>query len=86
MRTTEDLHLFDFVELRLKSKDGFSKAYEVALSSGLAAYLQKFIVINQETGHANFIVDNWYMNVLHKIRSSCYLLNVQLKIVTTGSS
>ena len=34
MKTMEDLHLIDF-----------SKAYEVALSSGLAAYLQKFILI-----------------------------------------
>ena len=45
MRTMEDLYLTDFVELQLKSKDGFSKAYKVALSSGLAAYSQKFIVI-----------------------------------------
>ena len=45
MRTMEDLHLIDFVELQLKSKDGLAKAYEIALSSGLAAYLQKFMVI-----------------------------------------
>ena len=32
MRTKEDLQLIDFVELQLKSKDGFSKADEVALS------------------------------------------------------
>ncbi|CAB3998876.1 Hypothetical predicted protein [Paramuricea clavata] len=41
----EDLHLIDFVELELKSKGGFSKAYDIAMSSGLEKYLTKFLVI-----------------------------------------
>ena len=45
MRTMEDLHLIDFVELQLKSKEVFSKAYDIALSSGLETYLRKFIII-----------------------------------------
>ena len=45
MRTMDDLHLIDFVELQLKSKDGFSKAYDLVVASGLAAYLKKFVII-----------------------------------------
>lgn len=45
MRTMDDLHLIDLVELQLKSKDGFSKAYDIVVASGLADYLKKFVVI-----------------------------------------
>ena len=45
MRTMEDLYLFDFVELQLKSQVGFAKAYDIALSSGLESYLKQFLVI-----------------------------------------
>ena len=45
MRTMDDLHLIDFVELQLKSKDGFSKAYDIVMASGLAPYLKKFVII-----------------------------------------
>ena len=41
MRTMEDLYLVDFVELQLKTKEGFSKAFEITLSSGLDSYLKK---------------------------------------------
>ena len=40
----DDLHLLDFVELRLKSKGDFDTAYDVAMHTGLAAYLKKFII------------------------------------------
>ena len=45
MRTMDDLHLIDFIELQLKSKDGFSKAYDIVMASGLAPYLKKFVII-----------------------------------------
>ena len=41
----DDLHLADFVELRLKSKHDFDAAYDVALSAGLGDYMRKFTVI-----------------------------------------
>ena len=44
MRKMDDLHLLDFVELRLKSKGDCDSAYDVAVHTGLAAYLKKFIV------------------------------------------
>ena len=67
MRKMDDLHLLDFVELRLKSKGDFNKAYDVAMHTGLAAYLKKFIVFSQRIGHANCIVDKSYMNHLRSL-------------------
>ncbi|KAL9975508.1 hypothetical protein ACROYT_G012677 [Oculina patagonica] len=40
----DDLHLLDFIELRLKSKEDFDIAYDVVMNTGLAAYMRKFIV------------------------------------------
>ena len=40
----DDLHLLDFIELRLKSKADFDAAYDVIMSTGLAAYMKKFLV------------------------------------------
>ena len=44
MRKMDDLHLLDFIELRLKSKGDFDTAYDVVMSTGLASYMKKFIV------------------------------------------
>ena len=39
MRTMEDLHLVNLVELQLKSKEGFAAGYDRALAGSLAEYL-----------------------------------------------
>lgn len=44
MRRMDDLHLLDFIELRLKSKADFDASYNVIMSTGLAAYMKKFLV------------------------------------------
>lgn len=44
MRKMDDLHLVDFVELQLKSKEDFNTAYNMALSTGLADYAKQFII------------------------------------------
>ena len=44
MRKMDDLHLIDFVELKLKSKEDFNAAYDIALSTGLGDYAKKFII------------------------------------------
>ena len=44
MRKMDDLHLVDFVELQLKSKEDFDTAYDIALSAGLGDYAKKFII------------------------------------------
>ena len=38
----DDLHLVDFVELQLKSKEDFNIAYDIALNAGLGDYAKKF--------------------------------------------
>lgn len=45
MRTMDDLHLINFVELQLKSKEEFATAYDVALAGRLTRYLKKFVVV-----------------------------------------
>ena len=44
MRTMENLHLANFFELQLKSKEGFAAAIDISLGSGLKQYLKKFVV------------------------------------------
>lgn len=44
MRKMDDLHLLDFIELRLKSKTDFDAAYDVIMSTDVAAYMKKFLV------------------------------------------
>ena len=45
MRTMENLHLVNFFELQLKSKEGFAAAIDIAIGSGLKQYLKKFVVV-----------------------------------------
>ncbi|CAB4029857.1 Hypothetical predicted protein [Paramuricea clavata] len=58
MRTMENLQLVNFIELQLKSKEGFAAAIDFALASGLKQYLKKFVVVHQGIGPASFIVAN----------------------------
>jgi hypothetical protein len=45
MRKMDSLHLIDFVELRLKSKNDFDAAYDIILGTGLSNYMKKCVVI-----------------------------------------
>ncbi len=45
MRTMDNLHLVNFMELQLKSKEAFATAYDIALAGGLKKYLKKFVVL-----------------------------------------
>ena len=40
----DDLHLLDLIELRQKSKGDLDTAYDVIMSTGLASFMNKFIV------------------------------------------
>ena len=44
MRQMKDVHLIDFVELTLKSKDDFDAAFDVVLNTKLAEYLKLFLL------------------------------------------
>jgi len=48
MRKMDDLHLVDFVELQLKSKQDFNTAYDIALGAGLGDYAKKFIIFHPD--------------------------------------
>ena len=48
MRKVDDLHLLDFIELRLKSKEDFDTAYDVVMSTSLTNYMKKFTVFARE--------------------------------------
>ena len=45
MRTMDGMHLINFIELQLKSKEGFATAYDIALAGGLKDYLKRFVVV-----------------------------------------
>ena len=45
MRKMDNLHLVDFVELKLKSKENFNQAFEIVLKTNIKLYMQKFILI-----------------------------------------
>lgn len=70
MRKMDDLHLLDFVELRLKSKGDFDTAYDVAMSTGLAAYLKKFTVFQPGDWPSQFYCRQIIYESLKKFVSS----------------
>ena len=43
----DDLHLVDFVELQVKSKEDFDAAHDIALSAGLGDIIKKKFIIFQ---------------------------------------
>ena len=44
IRQMTDVYFVDFIELRLKSKDDFSAAFDIVLSTNLAEYLKRFLI------------------------------------------
>ena len=66
MRTMEDLHHIDFVELQLKSKDDFSKAHDVVMSSGFETYMKQFLVIQPGDWPAQFFCRQLVYQSLHQ--------------------
>ena len=45
MRRIDNLHLVDFVELQLKSKDNFKQAFDIILKISIKPYMQKYILL-----------------------------------------
>lgn len=45
MRRMDNLHLVDFVELQLKSKDNFKQAFDIILKTNIKSYMQKYILL-----------------------------------------
>jgi len=44
MRQMTDVYSVDFIELTLKSKDDFSAAFDIVLSTNMAEYLKRFLI------------------------------------------
>ena len=49
-----DVYLVDFTGLTLKSKDDFSAAFDIVLSTNLAEYLKRFLVFQPGDWPAQF--------------------------------
>ena len=75
----DDLHLADFVELRLKSKHDFDAACDVALSTGLGDYMRKFVVI-LEIGPVSFIVGKSSMGFFRNLQGTIQTVAISLQI------
>jgi len=54
MRQMTDVYLVDFIELTLKSKDDFSAAFDIILSTNLAEYLKRFLIFHPGDWPAQF--------------------------------
>ena len=39
-----DVHFVDFIKVTLKSKDDFSAAFDIVLSTNLTEYLKRFLI------------------------------------------
>ena len=44
MRQMTDVHFVDFIKVTLKSKDDFSAAFDIVLSTNLTEYLKQFLI------------------------------------------
>ena len=90
MRKMDDLHLVDFIELRLKSKADFEAAYDVIMSTGLAAYMKKFLVFQPGDWPCQFYSRQIIYESLKKFVSSHPVLTTTLdehdNILTDHSS
>ena len=54
MRQIKDVHLVEFLELTLKSKNDFAAAFDVILGTSLAEYLQQFLIFQPGDWPAQF--------------------------------
>ena len=63
MRQMQDVHLVDFVELSLRSKDVFDAAFDIMLSTNLLEYLKHFLLPQLVTGLHNSTPDKSSMKL-----------------------
>ena len=56
LRSLDNLHLIDFIELTLKGNDGFETAMNNLLKSNLADYMKKYLVLLPRDWPAQFFM------------------------------
>ena len=71
MRSMENLHLLDFIELPLKGVTGFQAAIENLLNTKLADYMKKYIVPIPGDWPAQFFTRKIIYSKLYKDRQMC---------------
>ena len=85
MRKMDNLHLVEFVELRLKSMNDFEAAYDIVLSTGLAKYMRKFVLLQPGDWPCQFYCRQIIYQCLGKFhRSSSQLTNTLQETLFTS--
>ena len=86
MRKMDNLHLVEFAELRLKSMNDFEAAYDIVLSTGLAKYMQKFVLLQPGDWSCQFYCRQIIYRCLGKFhRSSSQPTNTLQETLFTSS-
>ena len=81
-----NLHLVEFAELRLKSMNDFEAAYDIVLSTGLAKYMQKFVLLQPGDWPCQFYCRQIIYHCLGKFhRSSSQPINTLQETLFTSS-
>lgn len=73
MRKMDDLHLIDFFQLELKSKNDFAAAYDIILNTGMAEYMKQFVVIQPGDWPCQFYCRQIIYESLQKLGMSNHL-------------
>ena len=82
MRQMKDVHLVEFLELTLKSKNDFAAAFDVILGTSLAEYLQQFLIFQPGDWPAQF----YSRQIVYKtLQNYCHTINVDHSRLNTPS-
>ena len=72
LRSLDNLHLIDFIELTLKGNDGFETVMNNLLKSNLADYMKKYLVLLPRDWPAQLCAELFTGN-LQILKIHCYL-------------
>ena len=84
MRRMDNLHLVDFVELQLKSKENFKQAFDIILKTNIKSYMQKYILLQPGDWPSQFYSRQLvYEQVTNHIKESVAKPNTQQQNMAT---
>ena len=87
MRRMDNLHLVDFVELQLKSKENFKQAFDIVLNTNLKLYMEKFILLQPGDWPCQFFSRQLvYEHVTHYIQLMTTIEQQQNMEIANGKS
>ena len=70
MRQMDNVHLVDFVELQLKSRDDFGAAYDIILSTKLSDYMKRYLLLQPGDWPAQFYSRQLVYESIQKYQSN----------------